>query len=185
MKDSISGVSPRSTIPQRLHALIDAMLLIETDADLDGLLQRDHRRRPADWSGRATARSGSSRATEARSRSSSPTDIDPSRRAAIGSEPHGPGPAGRDHSATPSRCASTTLAEHDLGRASRRTIHRWTGSSACRSRPATVTSSATSTSPTPWTANRSAKRTSNSSRPSAGPPAWSSTKRCCDRTCAS
>ena len=26
--------------PQRLHALIDAILLIETDADLDGLLSR-------------------------------------------------------------------------------------------------------------------------------------------------
>ena len=93
--------------PERLHALIDAILLIETDADFDGLLATDHR------DGESTGRGALRRPRRhlarrrARCRASSPTDSIDRERAAIGPEPHGQGVLGEIIRRT-RPCASTT-----------------------------------------------------------------------------
>jgi hypothetical protein len=76
--------------PERLHALIDAILLIETDADLDGLLSRIIETSSRLVGARYGALGVIARDGTTLSRFIT-YGLTPDQRSAIGSEPHGHG----------------------------------------------------------------------------------------------
>ena len=109
--------------PQRLHALIDAILLIETDADLDGLLSRIIEAASQLVGARYGALGVISRDGTTLSRFIT-YGLDHRQRAAIGPEPHGDGLLGeiiRQRETVAPRRSNPTP---ELGRDSRRTIRR-------------------------------------------------------------